>query len=309
MGLPGINSNSYVLINDNDVMFVDSEGSPASARSLMAGIKTITDKPIRYAVDTHFHIDHAYGNPAIPPDVEIIGHEFARRMLVGKEAREGTTFVYFTKDIPSRIENLKKQIAAESDPEKKAPMERQLAQQEASLQAYSGNFPLTPPNVTVRTDMTLYRGKREIRILYLGRGHTAGDILVYLPQEKALCSGDLFFKGQIGWQGDAFIDEQIETLEKIKALDVELVMPGHGETIIGKANVLDALNKYQDVLRAQWHQVTEMKKSGLTADQAASKLDLSAFKGQFRDAVGSGKGNDLYMVRRIYQVVDHQAIQ
>src|SRR6187549_1304915 len=65
-GTPGINSISWVFVNDRDVLVTDSEGSPASAQSLLAGIATITDKPVRYLVDTHFHIDHAYGNAALP---------------------------------------------------------------------------------------------------------------------------------------------------------------------------------------------------------------------------------------------------
>ena len=82
-GTPGINSTSWVFVNDADVLLTDSEGSPASARSLLEGVQSLTDKPVKYLVDTHFHIDHAYGNAALPPTVQIIGHEFTRRMLLG----------------------------------------------------------------------------------------------------------------------------------------------------------------------------------------------------------------------------------
>src|SRR5215203_3756320 len=71
-GTPGINSTSWVFINDKDVLVTDSEGSPASALSLIAGVASVTDRPVRYLVDTHFHIDHAYGNAALPPTVQII---------------------------------------------------------------------------------------------------------------------------------------------------------------------------------------------------------------------------------------------
>ena len=79
VGSPGINSTSWVFINDADVLVTDSEGTTASARSLLAGIATITAKPVRYLVDTHFHIDHAYGNAALPASVQIIGSDFTRR--------------------------------------------------------------------------------------------------------------------------------------------------------------------------------------------------------------------------------------
>src|SRR5206468_290986 len=81
-GTPGINATSWVFINDADVLVTDSEGSPASARSLLAGVATVTPKPVRYLVDTHFHIDHGYGNTALPPTTQIIGTDFTRRMLI-----------------------------------------------------------------------------------------------------------------------------------------------------------------------------------------------------------------------------------
>jgi len=111
-GTPGINATSWVFINDADVLVTDSEGSPASARSLLAGVATITPKPVRYLVDTHFHIDHAYGNAALPPTMQIIGTDFTRRMLIGPEARQGVTFHNFTDPMPGRIAALKTQLAA-----------------------------------------------------------------------------------------------------------------------------------------------------------------------------------------------------
>ena len=130
-GTPGINSTSWVFINDSDVLVTDSEGSPASARSLLEGVKSVTDKPVKYLVDTHFHIDHAYGNAALPSDVQIIGHDFTRKALTGSEAREGVTFKNFTTPMPGRIETLKQQVAAETDAAKKATLQQQLAAAEA----------------------------------------------------------------------------------------------------------------------------------------------------------------------------------
>src|SRR5262245_3998368 len=203
-GTPGINSTSWAFINDTDVLVTDSEGSPASAKSLLAGVASITNKPVRYLVDTHFHIDHAYGNSALPSSVQVIGSEFTRRMLLGPEARQGVTFKNFTDPMPSRIEALKKQVAAEADPQKKAGLQSQLAAQEATLAVYSGNFPLQAPNVTVRSSMSVWSGNKEFQIVWLGRAHTAGDLVVYVPSERAAATGDILFKATVGWQGDAF---------------------------------------------------------------------------------------------------------
>src|SRR5262245_18876864 len=110
-GSPGKNSTSWVFVNDADVLATDSDGSPASARSLLAGVATITNKPVRYLVDTHFHFDHAYGNAGLPQTVQVIGSEFTPKMLLSAEARTGVTIRNFVGPMPGRIEDLKKQVS------------------------------------------------------------------------------------------------------------------------------------------------------------------------------------------------------
>lgn len=302
-GTPGINSTSWVFINDADVLVTDSEGSPASARSLLEGIKTVTTKPVKYLVDTHFHLDHAYGNAALPSDVQIIGHDYTRKALLGREARDGTTIKFFTTPMPERIESLKKQAAAEPDPAKKATLEAQVAATEATLAVYSGDFPLQPPNVTVSRSMSLWSGNKEFRILWLGRAHTAGDLVVYVPSERAAATGDIVFKATVGWQGDAFPNEQGETLEALRPLNLELLLPGHGDHVQGNAAIGQAISSMQAYLRDEFSQVSVAKKAGLTPDLALKQLNLSAHAG----AYGQGVTPSLPAVRRIYDIIDGKA--
>ena len=303
-GTPGINSTSWVFINDRDVLVTDSEGSPASARSLLAGVASVTDKPVHYLVDTHFHIDHAYGNAALPPTVQVIGSEFTHKMLVGPEARQGVTFKNFTDPMPARIEGLKKQVATETDPAKKTTLEGQLAAAEATLAVYSGDFPLQAPNLTVKQAMSVWSGAKEFQILYIGRAHTAGDVVVYVPSEKVVASGDMLFKTMVGWQGDAFPNEHPATLDGLKKLDIELLLPGHGDHIQGKANIDTAIANMQGYLREEWRQASDAKKAGATADAALAKMDFPAF----RAAYGNGVTPSLAAIRRIYDVIDGKAV-
>lgn len=302
-GTPGINSTSWVFVNDRDVLVTDSEGSPASAQSLLAGVATITDKPVRYLVDTHFHIDHAYGNAALPTSVQIIGSDYTRRMLSSREAREGVTFRNFTDPIPGRISALKQQIAAATDSQQKATLEAQLAGQEATLKVYSGDFPLLPPNLTVKNAMSVWSGAKEFQILFIGRAHTGGDLVVYVPSEKAAATGDILFKATVGWQGDAFPNEHPATLDALKALDIELLLPGHGDHIQGKANLMASIARMQDYLREEWRQTAAAKQRGLTPDDALKGLDLNSFK----DVYGNNAIPTLAAVRRIYDVIDGKA--
>jgi glyoxylase-like metal-dependent hydrolase (beta-lactamase superfamily II) len=303
-GTIGINSTSWVFLNDEDVLAVDSEGSPDAARSLMAGIATITSKPLRYLVDSHFHIDHAYGNAALPSTVQIIGSDFTRRMMQSPEARQGVTFRNFGVDpYPARIDNMKRQLAAEADAARKTTLAQQIAVQEATRDFYASNFPLQAPNVTLTDTLSIWSGNKEFRIMFLGRAHTGGDVFVYVPSEKAVANGDTLFKATVGWQGDAFPNEHPATLDNLKKLDVEWLLPGHGDHVQGKANIDAVIATMQNYLREEWRQVSEAKTAGSSPETALQKLDLS----RFRDAYGNGATPSLAAVRRIYDIIDGKA--
>jgi cyclase len=131
--------NSTVIVNSDDVILVDDHVSPAAAWVLLDEIKTLTNKPVRTVINTHFHYDHAHGN---------------------------------------QIATLKQRIQAETDPAAKATLQGQLQAAENNAASQAELKP-TPPNVTIRSNMTLYRGDREIHIRFLGRAHTAGDLALH----------------------------------------------------------------------------------------------------------------------------------
>jgi glyoxylase-like metal-dependent hydrolase (beta-lactamase superfamily II) len=301
---PGMNSTSWAFINDRDVLVTDSEGSPISARSLLAGVASVTDKPVRYLVNTHFHLDHAYGNAGLPAAVQVIGSEFTRRMLLGPEARTGVTFTTLVGSMPARIEDLKKQVAAETDAAKKAALRAQLASAEATLQAYSGDFPLQPPSLTVKSAASIWSGNKEFQIMWLGRAHTAGDLVVYVPSEKAVATGDMIFKSVVGWQADAFPNEHPATLDALKKLNIELLLPGHGDHIQGRANIDKSIASMQAYLREEWRLASEAKQKKLSPEDALKAMNLS----RFSDAYGAGATPSLLGIRRIYDIMDGKAV-
>ena len=118
MKVAGFDSNSVVVINDRDVLVVDSGTNPSSALSLVADIKKLTDKPIHFVVNTHYHFDHTQGNQVFGSDVLIIGSEFTRNQLASNVLQK-RTYVSFVASLPQRFESLKQQAAAETDPQKK----------------------------------------------------------------------------------------------------------------------------------------------------------------------------------------------
>jgi cyclase len=291
-------SNSAVIVNRDDVMIVDSHMTPEAARAMLTELKPISDKPVRFLVNTHFHYDHTNGNQVFGAAVDIIGHEYTRaRMSAAGYMQTGLLGDLLT-GLPRQIADLKARAAAEPDAAAKARLEQQLRGQTSFADQLKELKP-TPPNVTLDDRMTIVRGDREIRLMYLGHGHTGGDVVVYLPRERVLCSGDLLVNG-IANLVDGYVNEWPATLEKLKTLDFDDI-PGHGEPFKGK----ERIGYFQDYLKDLWAQASKLHEEGIAAPDAAKRIDLTAHKAHY--ATITGPGVNPAAVARIYAVIEHRA--
>jgi cyclase len=295
-GTMTVGANSPIIVTDTEAIVIDSEITPAAARALVADLKAVTDKPVRYVIDSHYHYDHAFGNQVFGPEVQVIGHENTRKRML-TNVMEQYTYLGSVEPVPARVEALRKRISDEKDPQQKALLERQVANSLAYLEQVK-EIKVTPPGVTFDRKMTLVRGGREIQLLYFGRGHTDTDVVVYLPKERIVCTGDLM-ESVISYMGDAYAEEWPATLDRLMALDFDTVMPGHGVVFKGKAHI-EAFQRYlRDVLK----QATDLKKAGVAADAAAPRIDMRAFATDFPQIRAAGI--DAAAVRRIYALADH----
>ena len=293
--VPMFNSNSLVIVGEDDVIVVDSHITPATARQLVASIRQITDLPIGVLVNTHFHYDHAHGNQAFE-GASIIGHEFTRMKMAGAPLEEKTITDYAGR-IATRLESLQAQLAEVENAERQG-VETQLAALQAHQATVDEVAPVAP-NVTLNERITLYRGEREIQIVFLGRAHTGGDVVVYLPNERLVFTGDMMLGGP-SWLGDGYVDEWPRTLENLKALDFDLILPGHGGVVTDRA----LIGHVQDFYRELWAQVAASRGDGRSAEETAAAVDLSSF----RDRLPSVPpvGYDRQAVERIYQLLDER---
>src|SRR5713226_5849774 len=263
-GTGGLGGNHPIIVNDNDVFLVDDGTTPATARALLEDLKLITDRPVRYVVNTHFHYDHTDGNQIFAPDVQIIAHQFVRtaiQSLNTPSILEREPFKTYQAARVTQIASLQKQVADEKDAARKADLQKQLAAEQLLLEQIKEVKP-TPPNVTYSSRMVLHKGSREIQFLFLGRGHTAGDTFVYLPKEKIVCTGDEEEGARVAYMGDAFFDEWIATLEELKKLDFTLALGGHGTPFRDKG----IITAFQSYLRDIVDQVSGLRKQGVSAD-------------------------------------------
>jgi glyoxylase-like metal-dependent hydrolase (beta-lactamase superfamily II) len=157
-----------------------------------------------------------------------------------------------------------------------------------------------PPTVTLADHLTLYRGSREIRLLFLGRGHTGGDVVVYLPKERAVITGDLLVEGT-SYIGDAFIRDWLQTLDRLRAIDFDVVLPGHGQAFRGKAKI----DHFQAYLRDFWAQAEAQHARGVPAEQAAAAIDMRKHAPNYPAITAPGVS--WHGVARVYEELEGRA--
>ncbi len=290
-----VGSHGAVIVNDDDVLLVESHISPAAAQAVVDEIEAFTDKPVRYVVNTHYHFDHAHGNQIYPSDVHVIGHEVTREMLENGGSM-GRSYELFVGGLPDQVAALEEQVAASEDDSERSELEARLAYMRNYL---AGQQDLVPagPNTTLSERMTLFRGEREIRLLFFGRGHTGGDVVVHLPNERVIVTGDLLVPG-LPYMGDGFLDEWDDTLEHLKSLDFDWVLPGHGNPF----QETERITYLQEYMRDLQARAAELHEQGLSYEEAAAQIDMTDHAEHYPQITGPGV--PAVTVQRIFELLD-----
>lgn len=294
---PVFNSNALVIVNEADVVLVDSHVTPAKARDLIRAIQAITDNPITALINSHHHWDHAHGNQEFT-GIPILGHEYAYNKLTNAPL-EDPTYKNGLAGNETTLKRLRENLAQETDLDKRAELTEYLALFTAHTRDFDEIAPV-PPNITLNERMTLYRGDRVIQILFLGRAHTGGDLMVYFPQDKLVFTGDVAFSGP-SFLADGYVDEWPQTLENLKTLDFDVFVPGHG----GPITDLTRLDIVQTFYRDLWAKAVELHAQGKDAETAAAEIDLT----NHTDIPIKEPGISLGTMQRIYHRLQHQQIQ
>jgi len=290
---PLFNSNALVIVNEEDVVVVDSHLTPAKARDLVASIKSVTTKPITTLINSHFHWDHAHGNQVFDDGVQIIGHEYTRMKLAGTPLDE-TQYVIATAGNKATLARIREMLTNASE-EDRPEIQKWFDLYSQQAEDWKEIAPI-PPDTTLNDRMTLFRGSREIQIHFFGRAHTGGDITVYLPAEKLAFTGDMMLQGP-SFLGDGYVDEWVETLENLKGLAFETIVPGHGNPFTDR----DLIGHVQAYYADLWEKVAAMHEQGIPVADAARDVDMT----NHASTLGiRRKGVDPQAVGRIYARLD-----
>jgi glyoxylase-like metal-dependent hydrolase (beta-lactamase superfamily II) len=281
--------NTTVIIGDREVFVVDACFLTASAKEDIAEIRKLTSKPVRFLLNTHFHIDHNAGNSAYMaafPDLEIIAQKETRRFMDA----QNPSFAANAADPNGRpstviLPSLKKQLESGKDDDgkslsadDKAMLPQQIAQVENEI-ADDRAFKYQSPTLTFDRELTLDIGNREVQVMHLGRGNTPGDAFVYLPKEKVLITGDLL-AWPIPYMRMSYPREWVEVLRAMGNMNTDIIVPGHGAILRDKSYLNEVIALLDSVIK-QVHE--QASKIGFDSRTKVSKvedlhIDLEPFR-------------------------------
>jgi cyclase len=262
-------NNGWIMFEDY-VLVVDAN-YPAGAKLIISKIRSLTDKPIRFAFDTHHHGDHAYGNQVF---VENGGVPVAHTGVIEEMHRYETGY-YGNK--PGRWE--------------------EAAKGRADLRTTR----LKPPSVLFSKDLIFDDGKHRVELMHLGVAHTHGDAVAWLPKERILFTGDMCVNGPYNYVGDGDVGKWIGTLDAAKELGAKIVCTGHGPRSVG--SVLDDQQAFFKALREQVGAVM----AGKSPEEAKTQVEVirATLKANAQIArfVGTAGSDDSFpsQVHKVYE--------
>ncbi|NJD34165.1 MAG: MBL fold metallo-hydrolase [Betaproteobacteria bacterium] len=224
--------NTGVIIGKDAVMIIDATATPVMAQDVIRHVRRITDKPIKYVTLTHYHAVRVLGASGYKKEglQDIIASKQTRELIVERGQQ----------DMDSEIGRFPRLFNA--------------------VESVPG---LTWPTVVFDKELTLWMGDLEVRIMHLGRGHTKGDTVVWLPQQKILFSGDLVEADAACYTGDAYLADWPATLDALAALQPEKMIPGRGPALMNPERVQQGLAYTRDFVSTLYRSAQEAVSQGM----------------------------------------------
>ena len=220
--------NTGVIIGDDSVMIVDAQATPRLANKVIEKIRTVTDKPIKYVVLTHYHAVRVLGASAYGADHVLMSDK--ARAMVAERGQEDWDSEF------GRFPRL--------------------------FQGHESIPGLTWPTITFNDRMTLYLGKRRVDLMSLGRAHTAGDIVAFVPDANVMFTGDIVEYHSACYCGDGHFADWPKTLEAIRAHDLDAIAPGRGDALVGREMVNRALDNTADFVASTYRPIARVAQGG-----------------------------------------------
>lgn len=304
-GDAGFGGNSVVILTEEGVVVFDTSGTPANGKAILDGIRQLTDKPVLYVINSHWHWDHWGGNQVFKaafPNVQFLSHEKNLDQMMHVAIPWNAPGL--ERDLPGYIGQLKEKLkgmeARHASEQDVVRLQTLLAADEDFLN-HKRSVTYTFPNATFSDEVTLHLGGREIQVLH-ARAITPGDTYIYLPQEKLLVTGDILVYPVPFAVGGSFPEEWIDALKRLDAMDINIIVPGHGDAENDQTYLHQNLALFLHVLG----DVKDAKAKGLTLDQIQKQMASNASRYAADLALPDGRIEDFLnyfltvFVRRSY---------
>jgi glyoxylase-like metal-dependent hydrolase (beta-lactamase superfamily II) len=226
--------NTGVIIGDDCVMIVDAQATPRLAGKVIEKIRSVTDKPIKYVVLTHYHAVRVLGASAYGAS-EIVMSDVARAMVVERGQED---------------------------------WDSEFGRFPRLFQGHESIPGLTWPTLTFSESATFHLGKRRVDLMFLGRAHTAGDIVAYVPDANVMFTGDIVEYHSACYCGDGHFADWPDTLETIRSFDLDAIAPGRGDALVGEARVNEALDNTADFVMSTFRPIARVARGGGSLKEA-----------------------------------------
>ncbi|MFZ1470352.1 MAG: MBL fold metallo-hydrolase [Paracoccaceae bacterium] len=226
--------NTGVIIGDDSVMVVEAQATPRLARKVIECIRRVTDKPITHLVLTHYHAVRVLGASAYGAR-EIIMSDAARAMVVERGQED---------------------------------WDSEFGRFPRLFQGHEEIPGLTWPTTTFSDALTVYLGKRRVDIMHLGRAHTAGDAVVWVPDAEVMFTGDIVEYHSACYCGDGHFADWGGTLEAIASFDPVAIAPGRGDALVGRDMVAKAIEATADFIDSTYRPAARVAARGGSLKEA-----------------------------------------
>ena len=226
--------NSGIIVGDDSVMVIDAQATPAMADDVIARVAKVTDKPIKYVLLTHYHAVRVLGASAYK-GAEILASDTTRGLI----AERG-----------------------------KQDMESEIGRFPRLFRAVESIPGLTWPTVTFPDQMSVWLGRREVRIMHIGRGHTAGDVIAVVPDAGVVFSGDLVEYNSACYCGDAHFTDWPATLDHLAELQANALVPGRGAALATPQLVAEGIALTSDFISTLYGSVSDSVAKGRSLKDA-----------------------------------------
>lgn len=264
--------NAGFIVLEQGVLVFDTHFTPEAGQQLLQDIRSITSKPVRYIVNSHYHPDHTHGNQAFP-GAHIIAIKKTREDILGKDLPSLNRTIRVTE---SQLDGMRKKSSKETNTGRRDALKQQIQTRQDYLSTLS-QLKITLPVVVPENYMLIQDGSKEVRLQFLGPGHTDADTILYIPSDRIVFCGDLFFKNAIPNIQDANILKWMDTLKMILELDADRFVPGHG--IVGNRRDVERFLAYFEQLRAI---VEPFVLGGYSVEKAMQDIQVPAQYSRYR---------------------------